>query len=373
MLSLKIMRKKIIFFTGFPGFIGTNIIRKLISNSPEIKIYALVHNSVKGKASKIIEEDANLKDKITILIGDITHVNFGLNTETISRLKEEITDIFHLAAIYDLEVPKHLAWNVNVRGTKYMINFALNCKNLQMFIYFSSIVAAGIVNGDVYEDNLDINCSFHFNYYEQTKFASEVLIRRYLDKLPIIIIRPGTVIGDSETGITEKFDGFYYSFKFIKLLKKFPIKIPGTEFYIPIVPVDFVVHASCHLLDRRDCVGKCFHLGEFDLTINDFLSYISRRSIYETKLIIPRKLVEFFLKLPFFRYIFQIKLIKTLMKKGIAFPAELMEAMDSYSFCRYRTDNSELLIKGGIKMPKFGHYVECILKYYESKTGLNKI
>ena len=44
-----------------------------------------------------------------------------------------------------------------------------------------------------------------------------------------------------------------------------------------------------------------------------------------------------------------------------------MEAMDSYSFCRYRTDNSELLIQGGIKIPKFKHYVEPILKYYESK------
>jgi thioester reductase-like protein len=366
------MTIKTIFFTGFPGFIGTKIVEKLITEDQDIKIYALVHVSMMEKALKIIKQNEIFGNKIEILQGDITYPDFGLDPKTLLKLNENITNIFHLAAIYDLEVPKKIAWKVNVTGTKNMINFALKCSNLRIFIYFSSIVAAGIVKGDVYEDELDLKCKLHFNYYEQTKFAAEYLIRKYLAELPIIIIRPGTVVGDSVTGETDKFDGFYYSFKFIRLLKKFPIKIPDTRFYVPIVPIDYVVNASCHLSDRNDCIGKCFHLGEFDLTVNDFLSYISRRDINESKLIIPKRLVEFFLNLPIFRYIFNIKLIKTIMKKGISFPAELMGAMDSYSFCKYRTDNSRFLIQEGIIVPKFKNYIEPILKYYEAKTKPKK-
>lgn len=79
---------------------------------------------------------------------------------------------------------------------------------------------------------------------------------------------------------------------------------------------------------------------------------------------IPSSLFEMMLKLPFYKYIFLNKLVKSIMKKGLQMPAELLEAMDSYNFCRYRTDNSKFLERGGIKRPKFKDYVKNIMNFY---------
>ena len=359
------MREKIVFFTGFPGFIGTRIVEKLINDNQNIKIYALVIKSAYKQAQNTISKRSIPKKKIELLIGDITQPKLGLDDENYTELSKKVTDIFHLAAIYDMEVPKNLAWNVNVRGTIKMVKFALACPNLFALVYFSSTIAAGVVKGDVLEDKLDFNCTFHFNHYETTKFAAETYIRRFLNKLPIVIIRPGSVVGDSITGETDKFDGFYYPFPFIPILKMFPIWLTNTTMHVPMVPVDYIVNATTYAADTEKCHGHCFQLGEFSLSTNQFLAYICGKDDTGTKLRIPSKLMDIFIGMPFFRYIFLLKPIKLLMKKGINFPAELMGAMDSYNYCNYRSDNRKLLEEGGIKLPKFKDYAKNIVAFYK--------
>ena len=358
------MRPRTIFFTGFPGFIGTRIVEKLIQDNKDIKIYALVLKSAQIAAKRIISHNETFDKRIEIIVGDVSKPNLDLSSELYSQLAKEITEIFHLAAIYKLEVPKRIAWQVNVIGTYNMLKFALNCPNLFAFIFFSSIVAAGKIKGDIFEDKLDLNCEFHFNRYEQTKFASEVLVRKYMDRLPIIIIRPGAVVGESKTGITDKFDGFYYAFSFISILKMFPIWMPHTHFNVPMVPVDYIADATRYISTQENCIGHCFHLGEFELTANQFFAYISDKDETGTKILIPTALFEFMIKLPFFKYIFLNKFIKFVMKKGFRMPAELLEAMDSYNFCRFRTDNRKYLERAGIFPPKFKNYSKNIMEFY---------
>ncbi len=354
-----------IFFTGFPGFIGTRIVKKLVEIDEDIRIKTLVLKNVQKRSAKIIK-NWHLEDKIELLAGDISKPNLGLKEEDYLRITNETTDVFHLAAIYDMEVPKEVAWKVNVKGTLNMLNFAKKCPNLSVFVFFSSTVAAGKIKGDVFEDKLDTNCEFHFNYYEQTKFASEILVRRYMEKgLPVIIIRPGAVIGDSQTGVTDKYDGFYMAFRYISILKMFPIWMPNSSFRVPMVPVDYVVDATCFVATEKNCIGHCFQLGEFDLTANQFLAYICDKDESGTKLSIPTKLFEMMIQLPFFRYIFLNKLVKYFMKKGFNMPAEMLEAMDSYNFCRYRTDNKKFLEAAGIRIPRFKDYVKNVVEFYE--------
>lgn len=358
------MPSKTVFFTGFPGFIGTRIVEKLMKENEDIKIYALILKSMQKTAQKIIEQHKNFKNGIELLVGDISKPDLGLSPEQYSELTNKTTEIFHLAAIYNLEVPKNVAWNVNVIGTFNMLKFALKCPNLFVFVFFSSIVAAGKLKGDIFEDKLEMNCEFHFNHYEQTKFASEALVRKYFNRLPIIIIRPGAVVGESKTGITDKFDGFYYALSFASILKRFPIWMPHTHFNVPMVPVDYIANATCYVSTQEDCIGHCFQLGEFELTANQFLAYICGKDETGAKILIPTALVEFLIKLPFYNYIFLNKVIKTIMKKGFHMPAELLEAADSYNFCRYRVDNRKYLERAGISCPKFKEYVQNIMAFY---------
>ena len=61
----------------------------------------------------------------------------------------------------------------------------------------------------VYEHELVMGQEFK-NHYESTKFQAEVWARDMMDRVPTTIVRPAIVVGDSQTGETQKFDGPYF-------------------------------------------------------------------------------------------------------------------------------------------------------------------
>ncbi|MBD3229771.1 MAG: NAD-dependent epimerase/dehydratase family protein [Candidatus Lokiarchaeota archaeon] len=373
------IRKKSVFFTGFPGFIGKRLIKALVSQSEQIKIYALVIESVKSKAEKEVKNDPVLKDEIQIIIGDITEPNLGLDSGLLIKLTNKITDIFHLAAIYHLEVPKKLAWDVNVKGTFNVLKFALKCKNLFSFTHFSSMVAPGRAKGQVKEDELNTDVSLHNNHYEITKHVSEYLVRKYSDRLPIIIIRPAIVIGDSESGVTDKFDGAYHIFELTKggkdIGKYLPrINIKDSNLRIPIAPVDYLAKSVAYISDQEGCIGHTFHLGEFRLYVNDFFDIILGKKSNQSRLIIPNKLLNLIIHSPIYRYLMVNKFFRLVLRKGLQVPVEILDSMDSYDTAIFETKNNKRFLEpAGIKCPKFREYSEKIFKFQRENRKNRKL
>lgn len=351
----------------------------MIKQNESTKIYALVINPIKNKAEKEIKNDDLLKDRVEIIIGDITKPNLGLESQLYDKLIKKITDIFHLAAIYHLEVPKKLAWDVNVKGTYNMIKFALKCKNLFAFTHFSSMVAPGRVDGIVKEDELKTGGSLHENHYEITKHVSEYLIRKYSDKLPLIIIRPAIVIGDSKTGVTDKFDGAYHIFELTKggkeLGKFMPrIYLKNSNLKIPIAPVDYLAKAVACISDQEACIGHTFHLGEFDLKANQFFDLILGKNPKQSKLIIPNKIFCFLIHSPIYRYLIVNKFVRFILRKGLQVPVEILQSMDSYETATFETENNKrFLLPAGIKCPKFKEYSERIFKFQKKNRKNGKL
>ena len=81
----------ITIFSGATGFVGNNLLLKLIDpKSAAKKIYVLVRNGKNISASKRIFELVNGEgystDNIHILAGDITSLNFELDQDTIERV-----------------------------------------------------------------------------------------------------------------------------------------------------------------------------------------------------------------------------------------------------------------------------------------------
>src|SRR5699024_11888884 len=88
----------------------------------------------------------------TLIEDDITAL--GLVMKVIEDVTTNITHVFHLAAVYDLAVPKELAYRVNVDGTKNMNDWVETLPNLKRYIYFSTSYVAGMREGRVYETEL---------------------------------------------------------------------------------------------------------------------------------------------------------------------------------------------------------------------------
>ncbi|MGM9987241.1 MAG: SDR family oxidoreductase [Bacillaceae bacterium] len=255
---------KVYFVTGFPGFISKYLLTQMIHDHNEIeKIILLVQPSqvivAQTVLASIIHETQTPLFKFEIIEGDITKADLDL---PYSFDREHITHVFHLAAIYDLAVPKDLAYKVNVEGTKNVNAFTYTLPKLERYTYFSTAYVAGRRTGSVYENELQKNQTFK-NYYEQTKYEAEIDVQKNMDDIPTTIIRPGIVVGHSSTGDTTKFDGPYFMLRFFDNLRYLPIPYLGkSQAPTNFIPVDFIVKATSFLSHSEKGKGKVFHLTD---------------------------------------------------------------------------------------------------------------
>lgn len=254
---------KEVVFTGFPGFIASQLIQKHAEQSEAIS--AIILSSERPKAEEEaarIQKETNCRT-IKLIEGDITKNGLGITDADKQYLEEKEVTFWHLAAIYDLAVPRDIAWKVNVEGTRQVIGFVEELPHLQRFVYFSTAYVAGNREGTIYEDELSRPQAFK-NYYEETKFEAEVLVEEMKKTAPVTIIRPGIVRGHSVTGETTKFDGPYFFLNLIDRIKFLPI-IPfvgRSKSYINVVPVDYILEASIHLSKLESAAGQTVHLTD---------------------------------------------------------------------------------------------------------------
>jgi thioester reductase-like protein len=250
----------VIFFTGFPGFIGKRLVSSLLERDSDARVVALVEPRFAAAAREAAGE------RVEILEGDIGERRLGLSDEAYERLTSEVTTAYHLAAIYNLAVPLEVAQRVNVDGTGNVLELCASCEKLERLNYVSTAYVAGDRHGVVYEHELVLGQGFK-NHYESTKFQAEVWVHEAMDKVPTTIYRPAIVVGDSRTGETQKFDGPYYFLRTIARSVKEHMPIPqfgraGAPFNC--VPVDFIVDAMVAAADDPVAVGETLHLVDPD-------------------------------------------------------------------------------------------------------------
>ncbi|MED4311874.1 SDR family oxidoreductase [Heyndrickxia coagulans] len=261
--------KNIYFFTGFPGFIASSLIRRMAQlDYPAGHIYLLVLPAMRQKAEAeiggICKKAENIsKEQFTVIEGDITKEGLSIEEGMRFKLAEEVTHVFHLAAIYDLAVKRDIAWRVNVTGTENVNQWVKTLKALKRYVYFSTAYVSGKREGRIYEHELDMGQTFK-NHYEESKFEAEKRVRDIMGEVPVTVIRPGIVKGHSKTGETIKFDGIYFLLNTLTKFKIFPV-IPyfgeGTA-EGNFVPVDYFFDATLYLAHAHAETGKTYHLTD---------------------------------------------------------------------------------------------------------------
>lgn len=251
--------------TGFPGFIGTRLVARLLDDQPDVTIAALVEPRMANRAREVA---AGLPggDRITIIEGDITDPKLGLAPDRYDELAREVREVFHLAAVYDLAVGEQVAQRVNVEGTRHVIAFCEACADLRRHNYVSTCYVAGLRTGRVLESELEAGQAFK-NFYESTKYGAEVLVRQSMGRVPTTVFRPGIVVGDSRTGETQKFDGPYFILRAISSFARFGLplmKLGRSDAPFNAVPVDFIVDALAVGSQLAETEGETLQLVDPD-------------------------------------------------------------------------------------------------------------
>jgi thioester reductase-like protein len=260
-------RDQTIFFTGFPGFLGLRLLPRLLELKPHARVACLVQGKFRETAREgvaaIEKAHPHARGRLDLVTGDITRPGLGLDPEEARSLHKEVTEGYHLAAVYDLAVKADLAHRINVLGTRHVLEWLGEAKRFERLHYVSTAFVSGTARGLYRETDLDVGQGFK-NHYERTKFQAEVEVAK--SGLPRTIYRPGIVVGDSRTGETGKFDGPYFILRFMERLPS-----PGV-FMLPgggrgtanVVPVDFVVEALARLSTSAKSAGKTYHLTDPD-------------------------------------------------------------------------------------------------------------
>jgi nucleoside-diphosphate-sugar epimerase len=105
--------------TGATGRVGRHLVKALLDRGESVRV--LVKNGTAD--SELVE----------VFYGDI------LNKESLRKAVDGVDTIYHLAAVVDYTAPKDLMFNVNVIGTKNLLEVSTGRK----IIYLSSAAVMG--------------------------------------------------------------------------------------------------------------------------------------------------------------------------------------------------------------------------------------
>ena len=350
-----------VFLTGFPGFIAGRLVARLAT--PETQFFLLVQSQFLEKAAqdveKIAAETSVPLENFALIEGDLTRENLGISEEDLETVSAETTDVFHLAAVYDLAVEKDLAFRVNVDGTRNVNELVKKMTRLRRYNYVSTCYVAGKRTGEILETELEHDAGFR-NYYEETKYLAEMEVEKLKSELPVTIFRPSVVVGDSRTGETAKYDGIYYV---IFYLRKFPqllrlINVGNGAVRLNLVPVDFVVEGIAALSKDEAATGKTVALADPNPLSTAEITDAIAEALTGKKSVLtpPAKFIEWSLNLPF------SPAVTGLPHYGV--PYFFLEQL-------YDTSISEELLKAhGVECPSFQTYAKNLVKFVEQNPKL---
>ena len=340
--------------TGFPGFIGMRLVTRLLADDPELRIAALVEQRMAARARELAA-GLEHRDRIEILPGDIAAPRLGLRPADHDRLAAQATQVHHLAAIYDLAVPRALAHRVNVEGTRNVVDFCAAATHLERHHYVSTAYVAGCRHGVVREADLEHDAGFK-NHYEATKHEAEVVVRGSMGEVPTTIYRPAIVVGDSRTGETQKFDGPYFLLRMLDVLRRLHLpvaQIGRGDATFNAVPVDFVVEAIATAVATPAAAGETLHLTDPEpLTSAQLVELLaSRYGPARRSVRLPPALFESSLRLAPVRAAFA----------GV--PAESIRYLNHS--VRFDAERARAVLDpAGVRCPRFPEYVDVLVDFF---------
>ncbi len=263
------MRGEFIFLTGATGFLGGELLVRLLQDR-RARVVALVRlrpgQSLAQRRQQLLstllpEGGDPYGDRLILVGGDLGIPGAGLSPGD----RERVTGcqwFLHGAATVRFDLSIDEARRHNVAGTREVMTLARESARtgrLRRFDYISTAYVAGLRRDLCREGELRHRAGFR-NSYEQSKSEAEAMVREGRQEIPGSIYRPSIIVGDSRTGRTPNFNTLYWPLK-VYARGWWRTLIGDPDAPIDAVPVDFVADAIRALGRREDSLNRCFHLA----------------------------------------------------------------------------------------------------------------
>lgn len=255
-----------IFLTGVTGFLGAYLLRDLLENTTA-KILCLVRcendfdglQRIQSNLEKYSIWKSEYRQRISAIKGDLGRPYLGIDPYQWDYLTEKVQIVYHNAAKVNFVQPYSYLKNENVLGTQEVLRLC-GTGLLKPLHYISTV---SVFDSSIYKkvDILDEEATALpkglFSGYAQSKWVAEEMVKDAQRRgLPACIYRPGTVTGDSSTGISNPDD----------LMTRILVAaiqlgyLPRLNRSFDMVPVDFVAQAIIKLSLAYPGENKMFHI-----------------------------------------------------------------------------------------------------------------
>lgn len=286
------MNKTVTALTGATGFLGSHLMAAMLSEGHRIIVLGRSNadENLEHRITRLlrwfgIEE---LSGKLELVEIDLLKPRLGLTESNYRHICEKCDEVIHCASDTSFSERKRDAvFKSNVDSLESILEFASDSK-ANFFHYISTAYVAD-ANASVCMESLPSSTGF-LNVYEESKARAENIIATYCNanSIPLTIIRPSVVYGDSRTGRSLRFNALYFPVQSVNYIREIylndilnnggkksrqhgifldnenylflPLKI-----YLPregalnIIPVDYFVNATMKIISKAS-PGGIYHL-----------------------------------------------------------------------------------------------------------------
>jgi thioester reductase-like protein len=352
-----------VLLTGFPSLLARKMLTALLAADETTRVNAVVRAKFSPEAKRAIEAlSKERRARVSLLDGDAAAMDLGLSGAEFRSLASEVEIIHHCAAISYPGVDRKGAEHVNVQGVTEVLELARACSRLKCLVHHSTAAVSGDRSGNVSEEELDCGQGFR-NVVEETRARAERIMRRAMADVPICVLRPTILVGDSTTGEVDRLDGPYLLILLMLTSPAdFAMPLPGRgDVQLNLVPVDYVARAATIIGRDPRAVGKTFHLADpSPLTSRRVFELVARAGGRRTpRGFIPANLTKALLRAPG-------------IERFLRSPRAFLETLGTNT--TYSTKNTDALLEGtDVRCPPFESYVETIVAHARGRIHQRRL
>jgi thioester reductase-like protein len=353
-----------IFLTGSTGYIGAHVVAGLLQGHRDhlnLLVRAQDPHEAEVRLWRALQLHLDfapfheyLRSRISILRGDLTERNFGLDSADYRPLVESTDSIVHCAASLNRKSEK-ACLNINLRGTLEVIKLAAAARDnhgLRRFTQVSTVAVAGHRSNEVVKEDEAIDWSrSDYDPYARTKKFCEHMMRELLPDVPLTIFRPSIVLGDSRHAETTQFE-MVRAFVFLARLPVLPFR-PNDK--VDIVNVDFVADSIVTLHQKPRPDYDTYHLssGVGSQTFRELTDALARAQKKSAPIYAPR------LGRTFSQTVDRL----ARRRNNLGYGASLLKVFLPYLVWNTVFDNSRVVTETGRRPVPFSQYSYPLLKF----------